>query len=78
MVNRIIINNIALFIMHLGITLGQDLDQNENLQYSQDLYITFDQTKGNTNNLVTGAEYGFSLVGDIGSFSDADFHFSGW
>ena len=76
MVKRLKTNYIALLTMSLGFTLGQDISQKENLQYSQDLYISFDQTKGNTNNLVTGAEYGFSLVGDIGSFKDTEFSLS--
>ena len=43
---------------------------------SQDLYIAFDQTSGNTNNLVSGAEYSYSLVGDVGPLTDTEFSIS--
>ena len=76
MVKHLIVIKTVSFMMLLGFALSQDDNQSENLQYSQDLYIAFDQTKGNTNNLVTGAEYSFSLIGDIGSIRDTEFSLS--
>ena len=58
-----------------GIVYSQDEDEGGS-QSSQDLYIAFDQTSGNTNNLVSGAEYSYSLVGDLGPLTDTEFSIS--
>ena len=58
-----------------SIVYSQDEDESGS-QSSQDLYIAFDQTSGNTNNLVSGAEYSYSLVGDIGPLTDTEFSIS--
>ena len=76
MITRLSIFNITLFICLLSTIFAQDEDQQVGVNSSQDLYIAFDQTSGNTNNLVTGAEYRFSLVGDVGSLKDTEFSFS--
>ena len=55
-----------------GIVYSQDEDEGGS-QSSQDLYIAFDQTSGNTNNLVSGAEYSYSLVRDIGPLTDVSY-----
>ena len=67
---------IILSICLLNLSLAQDEEDQVGVSPSQDLYIAFDQTSGNTNNLVTGAEYVFSLVGDVGSLKDTEFSFS--
>ncbi len=51
-----------------------DVEENSS-ESSHDLYIAFDQTSGNTNNLVSGAEYSFSLLGDLSSFTDTRIFF---
>jgi len=58
-----------------GIGYSQDGEEGGS-QSSQDLYIAFDQTSGNTNNLVSGAEYSYSLVGDLGPLTDTEFSIS--
>ena len=73
---RLSIFNITLSICLLNPIFAQDEDEQVGVNSSHDLYIAFDQTRGNTNNLVTGAEYSFSLVGDIGSLQDTEFSFS--
>ena len=76
MITRFSIFNITLFFCLLNPIFAQDEDEQGGVNSSQDLYIAFDQTRGNTNNLVTGAEYSFSLVGDVGSLKDTEFSFS--
>ena len=76
MITRFSIFNIILSIFLLNPIFAQDDDEVAGVSSSQDLYIAFDQTSGNTNNLVTGAEYSFSLVGDMGSLTDTEFSFS--
>ena len=58
-----------------NIAYSQDEDEGGS-QSSQDLYIAFDQTSGNTNNLVSGVEYSYSLVGDLGPLTDTEFSIS--
>ena len=59
------------------LTYGYAQDEEEGgSSSSQDLYIAFDQTSGNTNNLVSGAEYSYSLVGDVGPLTDTEFSIS--
>ena len=58
-----------------GIGYSQDGEEGGS-QSSQDLYIAFDQTSGNTNNLVSGAEYSYSLVGELGPLTDTEFSIS--
>ena len=67
MITRFSIFKFIFSVCLLNLLLAQDEDDLRGVSPSQDLYISFDQTSGNTNNLVTGAEYIFSLVGDIGS-----------
>ena len=64
------------FLVSLGILSAQDENEESAVQSSQDLYVAFDQTSGNTNNLVSGIEYSYSLLGDVGSFTDTEFSFS--
>ena len=47
------------FCIILTYGYAQD-EEEEGSSSSQDLYIAFDQTSGNTNNLVSGAEYSYS------------------
>ena len=81
MLGKKMIIRFAIFLSFLGNFLLNNLYAQEDeiqkgVESSQDLYISFDQTSGNTNNLVTGAEYKFSLVGDIGTLEDTEFSFS--
>ena len=76
MITRFSIFKIILSICLLNLSLAQDEEEQRGVSPSQDLYIAFDQTSGNTNNLVTGAEYSFALVGDIASLKDTEFSFS--
>ena len=76
MITRLSVFNTILSICLLNPIFAQDEDSLVGVNSSQDLYIAFDQTSGNTNNLVTGAEYSYSLVGDIGSLKDTEFSFS--
>ena len=76
MITRFSIFKFIFSVCLLNLLLAQDEDDQLGVSPSQDLYISFDQTSGNTNNLVTGAEYIFSLVGDIGSLKDTEFSFS--
>ena len=64
MITRFSIFKFIFSVCLLNLLLAQDEDDLRGVSPSQDLYISFDQTSGNTNNLVTGAEYIFSLVGD--------------
>ena len=73
---RFSIFQIILSICLLSFSLAQDGEGEESLSSSHDLYIAFDQTSGNTNNLVAGTEYSFSLVGDVASLKDTEFSFS--
>ena len=63
------------FCLLFGVVYAQDEEEGGS-QSSQDLYIAFDQTSGNTNNLVSGAEYSYSLMGDIGPLTDTEFSIS--
>ena len=76
MVTRCSVFKIILSICLLVPSLAQDYEDKEEVSSSQDLYIAFDQTSGNTNNLVTSASYSYSLVGDLGSMKDTEFSFS--
>ncbi len=60
--------------MICGLLYGQEEEGGSSS--SQDLYVAFDQTSGNTNNLVSGAEYSYSLVGDLGLLTDTEFSIS--
>ena len=60
--------------MICGLLFGQEEEVGSSS--SQDLYVAFDQTSGNTNNLVSGAEYSYSLVGDLGLLTDTEFSIS--
>ena len=64
------------FLTAIGILFAQDENEEGAVESSQDLYVAFDQTSGNTNNLVSGLEYSYSLLGDLGSFTDTEFSFS--
>ena len=46
-------------LFDFGLLFGQD--DESGVKSSQDLYVAFDQTSGNTNNLVSGVEYSYSL-----------------
>jgi hypothetical protein len=59
------------FCLLFGVVYAQDEEEGGS-QSSQDLYIAFDQTSGNTNNLVSGAEYSYSLIGDLGPLTDPE------
>ena len=76
MITRLSIFKFIFSVCLLNPLLAQDEGDKGGVSPSQDLYISFDQTSGNTNNLVTGAEYIFSLVGDVGSLKDTEFSFS--
>ena len=76
MITRFSIFKIILSISLFNLTLAQDEEEQTGVSSSQDLYIAFDQTSGNTNNLVTGAEYSYTLIGDVASLKDTEFSFS--
>ena len=76
MIKRLTIFTSVLSFSLWNHNFAQDEDTQAGIVPSQDLYIALDQTSGNTNNLVTGAEYRFSLVGDVGSLKDTEFSFS--
>ena len=63
---------LIVFSLLLNVVYSQD-EEEAGTESSQDLYLAFDQTSGNTNNLVTGLEYSYSLVGDMGPLTDTEF-----
>jgi hypothetical protein len=69
---------ISVFLLFsiFNFTFAQDDAEESQVESSHDLYLAFDQTSGNTNNLVSGAEYGFSLLGNLGSLTDTEFSLS--
>ena len=75
MLKRFIFLYFIVFSLSISRTYSQD-EEVVGTESSQDLYIAFDQSTGNTNNLVTGLEYSYSLVGDIVSLSDTEFSVS--
>lgn len=68
--------SVFLIFSIFNLTYAQDDVEEPSSQSSHDLYVAFDQTSGNTNNLVSGAEYSFSLLGNLGSFTDTEFSLS--
>ena len=68
--------SLFLIVQLFNAIYAQDDVEESSSESSHDLYIAFDQTSGNTNNLVSGAEYSFSLLGDISYFTDTEFSFS--
>ena len=76
MIKRNRLLSIFTFLAFLGTLIAQDDEEESSVQSSQDLYVAFDQTSGNTNNLVSGLEYSYSLLGDVGLFTDTEFSFS--
>ena len=56
--------------------VGSEFSEYEDSGGSQELYVSFDQESGNINNLVTGLEYSYSLVGDMGPLTDTEFSMS--
>ena len=75
MLKRFIFLYFIVFALLISRSYSQD-EEEVGTESSQDLYIAFDQSTGNTNNLVTGLEYSYSLVGDIASLSDTEFSIS--
>ena len=67
---------IKTFTLCLACNVLLSQDDESGIQSSQDLYLAFDQTSGNTNNLVSGVEYSYSLVGDLGPLTDSEFSIS--
>ena len=55
---------------------GSEFSEDEGSGGYQELYVSFDQESGNINNLVTGLEYSYSLVGDMGPLTDTEFSMS--
>ena len=68
--------SLVLVIQIFNSSYAQDDIEENSSESSHDLYIAFDQTSGNTNNLVSGLEYSFSLLGDFSKFTDTEFSFS--
>ena len=53
MITRFSIFKFIFSVCLINLLLAQDEDDQRGVSPSQDLYISFDQTNGNTNNLVT-------------------------
>ena len=74
MLKKIELTKIFTLFMVYGLLYAQEEEGGSSS--SQDLYFAFDQTSGNTNNLVSGVEYSYSLVGDLGPLTDTEFSIS--
>jgi len=75
MFKRLELIHLVTFSLLFNTIYSQD-EEEVGSESSQDLYVAFDQTSGNTNNLVTGLEYSYSLVGDMGPLTDTEFSVS--
>ena len=75
MLKRLELILLVIFSLALTIISAQDEEEGGN-ESSHDLYVAFDQTSGNTNNLVSGLEYSYSLLGDMGPLTDTEFSVS--
>ena len=74
MLKKLLTIKILALLLVFGVLFGQD--DESGVKSSQDLYVAFDQTSGNTNNLVSGVEYSYSLVGNLGPLTDSEFSVS--
>ena len=75
MLKRLELIHLVTFSLLFNTVYSQDEEEGGS-ESSQDLYVAFDQTSGTTNNLVTGLEYSYSLVGDMGPLTDTEFSVS--
>ena len=75
MLKRLELIHLVSFALIFNAVYAQD-EEEGGTESSQDLYVAFDQTSGNTNNLVSGLEYSYSLVGDMGPLTDTEFSVS--
>ena len=79
--NRNTLYWVSILIIMTTFIIGQSVTDEDSIsseeesaaESSHNLYIMFDQERGNTDHIATGAEYSFSLIGDWGSLQDTEF-----